>query len=84
MGGNPEIKREPRRYLYHLYLAYIDFNGLGRPLSVQGFTRALKAAAKEYERLYNSRTVKGKAQTNVIPTDAAEVFMPQAVSVQGE
>lgn len=78
MGGNPEIKREPRRYLYHLYLAFMDYHGLGRPLSVQGFTRAVKAAAKEYGTQYSSRTIKGKAQTNVTPTEAAEQFMPQA------
>ncbi|HHO2170088.1 TPA: primase-helicase zinc-binding domain-containing protein [Aeromonas hydrophila] len=84
MGGNPEIKREPRRYLYHLYLAYMDFNGLGRPLSVQGFTRAVKAAAKEYGTQYRSRTIKGKAQTNITPTDDADQFMPQAAPAWGE
>lgn len=84
MGGNPEIKREPRRYLYHLYLAFMDYHGLGRPLSVQGFTRAVKAAAKEYGTQYSSRTIKGKAQTNVTPTEAAEQFMPQAAHVGNE
>ena len=84
MGGNPEIKREPRRYLYHLYLAFMDYHGLGRPLSVQGFARAVKAAAKEYGTQYSSRTIKGKAQTNVTPTEAAELFMPQAAHVGDE
>lgn len=84
MGGNPEIKREPRRYLYHLYLAFMDYHGLGRPLSVQGFTRAVKAAAKEYGTQYNSRTIKGKAQTNVTPSEAAEQFMPQAAHAGDE
>ncbi|MGL6352500.1 toprim domain-containing protein [Aeromonas veronii] len=84
MGGNPEIKREPRRYLYHLYLAYMDFNGLGRPLSVQGFTRAVKAAAKEYGTQYRSRTIKGKAQTNITPTDEADQFLPQAAQARDE
>ena len=84
MGGNTEIKREPRRYLYHLYIAYMDFNGLGRPLSVQGFTRAVKAAAKEYGATYQSRTIKGKAQTNATPTEEAEQFMPQPANVGNE
>jgi putative DNA primase/helicase len=84
MGGNPEIKREPRRYLYHLYLAFMDYHGLGRPLSVQGFTRAVKAAAKEYGTQYSSRTIKGKAQTNVTPSETAEQFMPQAAHAGDE
>lgn len=69
MGGNPEIKREPRRYLYHAYLAFMEYHGLGRPLSVQGFSRALKAAAKEYGRQYCSRVIKGKSQTNIMLTE---------------
>lgn len=79
MGGNPDIKREPRRYLYHAYLAFMEYHGLGRPLSVQGFSRALKAAAKEYGRQYCSRVIKGKSQTNIMLTEVAEMFLPQAV-----
>lgn len=62
----------------------MDYHGLGRPLSVQGFARAVKAAAKEYGTQYSSRTIKGKAQTNVTPTEAAELFMPQAAHVGDE
>ena len=79
MGGNPEIKREPRRYLYHAYLSFMEYHGLGRPLSVQAFSRAVKAAAKEYGRQYCSRVIKGRSQTNVILTEVAEMFLPQAV-----
>ncbi|WP_410489839.1 toprim domain-containing protein [Aeromonas hydrophila] len=82
MGGNPSVKQEPRRYLYHLYLAYLDYHGLGRPLSVQKFSQAVKSAAKEFGREYITRKVKGYTQTNATPTDAAEVFMPQAVHVE--
>ena len=81
MGGNPSVKHEPRRYLYHLYLAYLDYHGLGRPLSVQKFSQAVKSATKEFGREYKTRKVKGYAQTNAAPTDAAEVFMPQAAHV---
>ncbi|WP_410198468.1 primase-helicase zinc-binding domain-containing protein [Aeromonas caviae] len=81
MGGNPSVKQEPRRYLYHLYLAYLDYHGLGRPLSVQKFSQAVKSATKEFGREYITRKVKGYAQTNAAPTDAAEVFMPQAAHV---
>ncbi|MGU5778263.1 primase-helicase zinc-binding domain-containing protein [Aeromonas caviae] len=82
MGGNPSVKQEPRRYLYHLYLAYLDYHGLGRPLSVQKFSQAVKSASKEFGREYITRKVKGYAQTNAAPTDAAEVFMPQAVHIE--
>lgn len=82
MGGNPSVKQEPRRYLYHLYLAYLDYHGLGRPLSVQKFSQAVKSAAKEFGREYITRKVKGYTQTNATPTEAAEVFMPQAVHVE--
>ncbi len=81
MGGNPSVKHEPRRYLYHLYLAYLDYHGLGRPLSVQKFSQAVKSATKEFGREYKTRKVKGYAQTNAAPTDAAEVFMPHAAHV---
>lgn len=82
MGGNPSVKQEPRRYLYHLYLAYLDYHGLGRPLSVQKFSQAVKSAAKEFGREYITRKYKGYVQTNAAPTDAAEVFMPRAVYVE--
>ena len=82
MGGNSSVKREPRRYLYHLYLAYMDYHGLGRPLSVQKFSHAVKSAAKEYGMEYRTRKVKGYTQTNAEPTDSAGVFMPQTVHVE--
>jgi putative DNA primase/helicase len=39
---------EPRVYLYHLYLAFMEYHGLGKPLSVNKFSRAIKSAAREY------------------------------------
>ncbi|MGU5729759.1 primase-helicase zinc-binding domain-containing protein [Aeromonas jandaei] len=84
MGGNPSVKQEPRRYLYHLYLAYLDYHGLGRPLSVQKFSQAVKTSVKEFGQEYITRKVKGYTQTNATPTEAAEVFMPQAVHLDEE
>lgn len=84
MGGNTELKREPRRYLYHLYLAFMDYHGLGRPLSVQKFSQAVNTAAKEYGREYKTRKVKGYTQTNTMTTDAVEQFMPCALHVEGD
>ncbi|MFB2960771.1 toprim domain-containing protein, partial [Aeromonas jandaei] len=81
MGGNTNIKQEPKRYLYHLYLAYMEYHGLGRPLSVQKFSLAVKSAAREFGKQYRTRKVKGYTQTNAHPTESAEAFMPQAVQV---
>ncbi|MGN4956747.1 DNA primase family protein [Aeromonas sp. 23P] len=81
MGGNSAMQPQPRRYLYHLYLAFMGYHGLGRPLSVQAFTRAIKVAAKEFGAQYLSRTIKGKAQTNVALSDAALLFIPQAAQI---
>ena len=78
------MKREPRRYLYHLYLAFMDYHGLGRPLSVQKFSQAVNTAAKEYGREYKTRKVKGYTQTNTMTTDAVEQFMPCALYVEAE
>ena len=82
MGGNPDIRREPRRYFYHLYLAYMGFHGLGRPLSVRAFSQAVKSAAKELDREYLTRKIKGVTQTNAGLTELVEAFMPQASSIE--
>lgn len=79
MGGGAAVKQEPRRYLYHLYLAYMEYQGLGKPLGVRAFGKAVRQAAKELKKGYLTRLVKGITQTNVALTEAAEVFIPQAV-----
>lgn len=80
MGGNPDAKREPRRYLYHLYLAYMGFHGLSRSLSVTAFSKAVNCAAKELGREYLTRKIKGVTQTNAGLTELVEAFLPQASS----
>lgn len=69
MGGGKYVKLEPRIYLYHLYLEYMEFHGLGKPLSVDRFSTAVKNAAKEYGKHYLTRRVKGRTQTNVQTND---------------
>lgn len=77
MGGGrkAEEERQPRKYLYHLYLSFMEYQGLGRPLSVTEFGKAIKEAAKEYKSEYLTRTIKGRRQTNVQLTDDAEEFL---------
>lgn len=77
MGGGKksETDRQPRKYLYHFYLSFMDYMGLSRPLSVIEFAKAIKEAAKEYGGEYKTRTVNGRRQTNVELTDKAEEFL---------
>lgn len=77
-GGTWSGQPEPRAYLYHLYLAFIEYHGLGKPLSVNKFSRAIKSAAKEYRAAYLTRQINGRAQTNVSLTELAEEFLPRA------
>ncbi|CDM88376.1 DNA primase family protein [Xenorhabdus bovienii] len=77
MGGGrkAEEERQPRKYLYHLYLSFMEYQGLGRPLSVTEFGKAVKEAAKEYKSEYLTRTIQGRRQTNVQLTDKADEFL---------
>lgn len=77
-GGTWAGQPEPRVYLYHLYLAFMEYHGLGKPLSVNKFSRAIKSGAKEYRANYLTRSINGRAQTNVSLTELAEEFLPRA------
>ncbi|EOA2135849.1 phage/plasmid primase, P4 family [Escherichia coli] len=81
-GGTWAGQPEPRTYLYHLYLAFMEYHGLGKPLSVNKFSRAIKSAAKEYRASYLTRSINGRAQTNVGYNEMAEEFMPRAYGVE--
>ena len=80
-GGTWAGQPEPRAYLYHLYLAFLEYHGLGKPLSVEKFSRAMKNSAKEYRSQYLTRKVKGRTQTNLSVTELAEEFIPRAYGV---
>lgn len=77
MGGGKrsEEDRNPRQYLYHLYLSFMEYQGLAKPLSVTEFGKAVKEAAKEYKSEYLTRTIKGRRQTNVQLTDRTDEFL---------
>ncbi|HBW3859419.1 TPA: primase-helicase zinc-binding domain-containing protein [Klebsiella pneumoniae] len=77
-GGSWAGQLEPRAYLYHLYLAFLEYHGLGKPLSVEKFSRAMKNSAKEYRSQYLTRKVRGRTQTNLSITELAEEFIPRA------
>lgn len=81
-GGTWAGQPEPRTYLYHLYLAFMEYHGLGKPLSVNKFSRAIKSAAKEYRASYMTRSINGRAQTNVGYNEMAEELIPRAYGVE--
>ena len=80
MGGESYIKPEPKKYLYHLYLAFAEYNGI-KPLAVSNFGKAI-AAAREFGAEYLTRTINGWRQTNVGIGEAAEEFLPRAYGVE--
>jgi phage/plasmid-associated DNA primase len=78
MGGKTDVKRNPRRYFYHAYLAYMEYDGLERPHSVNAVSRSLKQMAKELGSDYKTRRSDGVI-TNIVLTDEVEEFMPKPV-----
>lgn len=78
MGGKNDVIRNPRRYFYHAYLAYMEYHGLERPHSVNAVSRSLKQMAKELGSEYKTRRSDGVI-TNIVLTDEVEEFMPKPV-----
>ncbi|EBA8669366.1 DNA primase [Salmonella enterica] len=77
MGGGKRVEEErnPRVYLYHAYLAYIEYMGLSKPLSVTEFGKAVKEAAAEMGNEYLTREVNGRKQTNTKLNEKSEEFL---------
>ncbi|WP_394515938.1 DNA primase [Pantoea sp. SGAir0430] len=68
--GNASIRPlQPRRYLYHAYLAYMEANGYRNPLSMKSFSQALESILREYGLNYLKRRTKSGIQTNLDLTD---------------
>ncbi|ECC3466257.1 DNA primase [Salmonella enterica subsp. enterica] len=77
MGGGRKLEEErnPRACLYHAYLAYMEYMGLPKPLSVPEFGKAVKDAANEIGRRYMTREINGRKQTNTKLNERAEEFL---------
>jgi len=68
--GNASIRPlQPKRYLYHAYLAYMEANGYRNPLSMKSFSQALESILREYGLNYLKRRTKSGIQTNLDLTD---------------
>jgi len=68
--GNASIRPlQPRRYLYHAYLAYMEANGYRNPLSMKMFSLSLESIMREYGHQYLKRRTKLGMQTNLDLTE---------------
>ena len=68
--GNASIRPlQPRRYLYHAYLAYMEANGYKNPLSMKMFGLSLDGILRGYGLNYLKRRTKLGIQTNLDLTE---------------
>ena len=65
MGNANIIPRQPRNYLYHAYLVYMEANGYRHVLSLKAFGMGLPMMLKEYGLNYEKRHTKQGTQTNL-------------------
>jgi len=65
MGNANIIPRQPRNYLYHAYLVYMEANGFKHVLSLKMFGLGLPVMLKEYGIHYDKRHTKQGTQTNL-------------------
>jgi putative DNA primase/helicase len=68
--GNASIRpSQPKRYVYHAYLAYMEANGYKNPLSMKMFGLSLESIMREYGHHYLKRRTKSGMQTNLDLTE---------------
>jgi len=68
--GNASIRPlQPRHYLYHAYLAYMEANGYKNPLSMKMFGLSLESIMREYGEHYMKRRTQLGMETNLDLTE---------------
>ncbi|EOI3426150.1 primase-helicase zinc-binding domain-containing protein [Cronobacter dublinensis] len=65
MGNANIIPRQPRLYLYHAYLVYMEAHGYKNTLSLTSFGKGLSGMLKEYGVYYDKRRTNQGMQTNL-------------------
>ncbi|MDI7690295.1 primase-helicase zinc-binding domain-containing protein [Cronobacter malonaticus] len=65
MGNANIVPRQPRTYLYHAYLVYMEANGYKNTLSLTMFGKGLPLMLKEYGLQYEKRRTNQGMQTNL-------------------
>ena len=69
MGNANIIPRQPRLYLYHAYLVYMEAHGYKNTLSLTMFGKGLSSMLKEYGMNYGKRRTNQGMQTNLTLKD---------------
>ncbi|OTA18207.1 DNA primase [Xenorhabdus vietnamensis] len=79
--GNAEIiPFNPRKYLYHAYLAYMKGNNLNKPVSVTRFGMDMPGALSEYSQHYLRKKSKYGIRSNLsLNIDTAIEWMPKLI-----
>lgn len=72
----------PRYFLYHAYLAYMQGSGLTKPVSLSRFGSDMPGAMSEYGKQYVKKRITRGMRTNVTLHDDAEDWLPRATGGQ--
>ncbi|MGB8925901.1 MAG: primase-like DNA-binding domain-containing protein [Pantoea agglomerans] len=80
--GNANIRPiNPKRYLYHAYLSFMESRGHQHPLSLTAFGQAVPQTLKEYERVLLKRRTNSGIQTNLtLHEDSEADWLPACSS----
>jgi len=72
IGNANIIPANPRKYLYHAYLSFMEARGHQRPMSLTAFGRAVPQTLREYEIEFMKRKTNQGTQTNLTLNDDSE------------
>jgi len=72
IGNANIVPANPRKYLYHAYLSFMEARGHKHPMNLTAFGRAVPQTLKEYEVMLLKRKTNQGIQTNLILNDDCE------------
>jgi len=72
IGNSNIIPANPRKYLYHAYLSFMEARGHQRTMNLTAFGRAVPHTLKEYEIEFLKRKTNQGMQTNLILSEDCE------------
>ncbi|MBL5864208.1 toprim domain-containing protein [Serratia fonticola] len=72
MGNANIVPANPRKYLYHAYLSYMEARGHKYPLNLTAFGRAIPQTLREYEITLLKRKTNQGVQTNLVLSEDCE------------
>ncbi|SCZ72490.1 virus D5 protein-like [Photorhabdus luminescens] len=72
------MRKSPRKYLYHAYLAYMKGNNLSKPVSVTQFGMDMPGVLTEYNQHYLRKKSKQGIRSNLdLNIDIAIEWLPK-------